>query len=99
MDLEDRAVLQGMRAALIEATALQIEQEKVNQIRNTMVGLGFHIPSVMLAILMLFQLQPTSAFQMPPAMTDLQEQNLKRQIVNTVFDDAVVDSYPGLWTC
>ena len=59
LDWEERAVLQGMPPGLIEAVSLQLEQEKVTQIKNTIVGLGFHIPSVVLAHLMLFQLQPT----------------------------------------
>ena len=82
-DLEDRAVLQGMPLAVIEAIAVQIEQVKVTQIKNTVVGLGFHIPSVLLALLMLFQLQPTRAFQMPQVMKDLQEHRGYRELTRT----------------
>ena len=85
LDPEERAVQLDMPPTLSEAFSLQLEQKKVTQINNTVVGCAFHVPSVMLVLIVLCPLQPT-IFQMPHATTDLQEQNLtQRMVLSNVF--------------
>ena len=64
-----------------------------------MVGNGFHLPSVMLALLLLFQLAPQSqAITLYMGLPDAQEEAVRRRICHTAFDPQVVKAFPGVLT-
>ena len=62
-----------------------------------MVGNGFHLPSVMLALVLLFQLAPpTQASKLYTHLPDAQEAAVRRRIEHTAFDPQVIQAFPGL---
>ena len=82
----------------IPSTALQEvlkdETDKAKRIAklNGAVGNSFHIPSVMLVLVLLFQLSERAmAMPLPPSWTTASETRLRGRIRDTVFDEYYVN--------
>ena len=92
------------RAALmcIPASMLQwLEKDSSSSPRETehkrasLIGNSFHVPSVMLVLVLLFQLLPSTTGIAPPVYAGF-EQCLRRQVRGTVFQPGMLESCPGL---
>ena len=54
---QERALIHGVPPSLVEALGQGRTAELATAEQNNAIGSGFHIPSVMLAIILLFQLR------------------------------------------
>ena len=71
-------------------------QHKV-ALRNSAVGNGFHMPSLMLALLILVQMaNVTDATEPLRSLADAQEEQLRSRIFGTAFDPIRGQSLSGL---
>ena len=94
-DPAERSILHGMPPAIVESIQTPGGSEQATAARNSAVGNGFHVPSVMLALIVLFQMLPQST-AVARSVQEPREQELKEKIRNTAFDDYLVDRFPGL---
>ena len=94
----ERAQIHGLPSCILEHIRHDNEQQQT-ALRNSAVGNGFHIPSIMLALLVLLQPAPVSdTMSLFRALPDASEQAVRRRIHHTAFDPQVVCSFPGLLT-
>ena len=94
-DPSERALLHGMPPAMVEAIHGHGGDEKTTAARNSAIGNGFHVPSLMLALVILFQMLPQGQATIR-ALPDPREKQLVDNVRNTAFDDYLVDRFPGL---
>ena len=91
----ERAQMHGLPPSLIAAIHAPTVQGKV-ALQNSAVGNGFHMPSLMIALLIAFQLIPgLDAAQLHQNPIDQEEQDLKMRVSHTAFDPQVVEAFPG----
>ena len=94
----ERAQLHGLPPSLLEAIDHANQQQRT-ALRNSAVGNGFHIPCVMMAVLIMLQLAPpANATAQLRSLPDAAEQALHQRIRHTAFDPQVLEVYPGLLT-
>ena len=79
----------------MESIHAQGGEEKTIAARNSAIGNGFHIPSVMMALIVLFQLAP-QVKAIARNLRDPQEQAMGHNSRNTALDDYYVEHFPGL---
>ena len=100
-DPEDRARIHGIPVALIQEIARddQVPARKTAR-QNSAIGNGYHIPSLMLALCILFQLAPASqaAEVVLSPWQSVEEERLKGKVTGTVFEPGLVEAFPGLFT-
>ena len=96
LDPSERAVLHGMPPALVEAVATGHEQARAVALRNSAWGNGFHVPSLMVILLLLFQLSAGLRDAHPSHLACKEEGELASRVVGTPFDNRFVNAYPGL---
>ena len=94
LDHSERSILHGMPPAMAESIQTAGSDEKATATRNSAVGNGFHVPSVMLALIVLFQMLPQG--QAIKFLPEPRELELSQRIRDTAFDDYLVDRFPGL---
>ena len=76
-----------------------VNQQKRTALRNSAVGNGFHIPCVMMAVLIMLQMAPPAdATERLRSLPDAAEQALHQRVRHTAFDPQVLEAYPGLLT-
>ena len=80
---------------MVEAIHGHGGDEKTTAARNSAIGNGFHVPSLMLALVILFQMLPQGQASIRE-VPDPRERELVCNIRNTAFDDYLVDRFPGL---
>ena len=68
-------------------------RQEVERKKASLVGNSFHVPSIMLALLLLFQLLPQATGVSPPMYAGL-EQCLREQVRGSAFQPGLVDSCP-----
>ena len=68
--------------------------------RCSLIGNGFHIPSIMIALILLSSLQGFDAVEMPTQhpMSELWETRLRNAVSNTVFQPGYCEAYPRVYT-
>ena len=94
-DPAERAILHGLPPAMVESIQAAGGPEQATAARNSAVGNGFHAPSLMLALILLFQMMP-QAQALPRSLPEPREQGLQERIRNTAFDNYLVDRFPGV---
>ena len=67
------------------------------QVRASLVGNSFHVPSLMVVLMILLQLLPVVS-GIPPPMYSAFETCLRNQVRGSVFQPGMVDACPGLLT-
>ena len=94
----ERAQLHGLPVSLIEhlqGSDNSSLQHKV-ALRNSAVGNGFHMPSLMLALFILLQMANVTEATAPlRGLADAQEEQLQSTIFGTAFDPIRGQSLPG----
>ena len=68
--------------------------------RCSLVGNGFHIPSVMIALILLSSLQVVDSHRPPiqSPLTELWETRLRNAVQGTVFEPGACEHFPGVYT-
>ena len=95
----ERASIHCMPAALLEAVNVTSNPDEKRAFLNTAVGDGFHIPSLMLILIFLFQLSSTPMVAaIPRHLPDIHESALRRRIRGTIFVVTALDNATGLLT-
>ena len=61
--------------------------------QNSAIGNSFHVPSVMLVLLLLFQLSEVSLAKIPPSLANTEELKLRVQITGTIFDSSYLKAF------
>ena len=94
---QERAMIHGFPARVVQG--VPDEGRTYNEIRaiqNTLIGNGFHIPSLMLFFLALFTLVPQSnASPTADWAYNPEERGLRDRVRNTVFQPGLVQNMPG----
>ena len=94
----ERAQIHGLPPGLVQAIQAETSSQKIAR-QNSIVGNGFHLPSVMLVLLILFQLAPAAdTASVYLGLPDAQESALRQRICHTAFDQQVVKAFPGVLT-
>ena len=94
----ERAQLHGLPPSLLQPLQAESGAGRI-ALQNSVVGNGFHMPSVMLALIILFNLAPQAASApLHTGLLDAQEEELRQRISHTAFDPHVVKAFPGLLT-
>ena len=88
----ERAEVMGFPPGLLRPVAGTQDQRV--QIQNSLVGNGFHIPSIMLLLCLLPQL--LQAKFVAPHLDDAQEVALLGRLEGTVWQPGRIDTFPGL---
>ena len=96
LDPEERAMIHGMPPALLEEVIRGQDDGHATAVRNSVIGNGFHVPSLMLALLLLFQLAPNVHAAPQKYLPCVVEKQLQVRIACTEFDHVWVKSYPGI---
>ena len=93
----ERAAIMGVPAAALQAiTPDRPQSDRIAKL-NSVIGNGFHIPSVMLALFILFQLgEGTRVTMVPAPLGDVHLQLLNARVRGTIFDDYLVERSPGI---
>ena len=92
----ERAQMHGLPPSLVQAISAPTAKERTAR-QNSAVGNGFHIPSLMLALLIAFQLiPPLDAINLYQQPMELQERELQARVSHTAFDPQVLNSFPGI---
>ncbi|CAK0807283.1 unnamed protein product, partial [Prorocentrum cordatum] len=86
LDPSERALLHGMPPALVEAVAVGHEQARATAMRNSELGNGVHVPSLMVALVLLFQLAPGLRAASPSHLACAGEVALAHKVIGTPFD-------------
>ena len=91
----ERAKLMGIPTAVLDMIATDNLQHDRTAKLNSAIGNSFHVPSLMLALLLLFQLvDRAKAITVPSSITPAKEKALKNRVMGTVFDDAYMHGSP-----
>ena len=96
----ERAQIMGIPpAALKWAPRTPRSETQAEQVRCSLIGNSFHVPSCMLALIMLFQLCP-QASAIPPAAYVGLEKHIRQNAQDSVWQPGLVDNFPGVlgWT-
>ena len=68
----------------------------VEEIRNSLMGNGFHLPSAMFFFVLLSQCVQPSASVFAWTMRDKEEQHLKTKLQGTVWEPGKLANFPGV---
>ena len=96
----ERASLMGIPAGLVrDIPREQAIEPRKTAIGNCLIGNSFHVPSLMLVLIILFQAQSavTSTPVSFPMRSD-EEHALKVRIAGTIFEPGRLEKVPGLWS-
>ena len=97
--------MHGMPQGILDAMAPGMPRPQRTAVQNCAIGNGFHLPSLMVALLVLFQLGQPSAAQVTPwhhrmatvsSLSDPEEQALAQRFHHSPFNPAVYQEYPHL---
>ncbi|CAE7513615.1 DNMT3B [Symbiodinium sp. CCMP2592] len=93
----EKAAMMCIPSSLLSALAfcLEAKPEVAERRKASAVGNSFHVPSIMLALILLFQLVP-QACAIPTVRYCAMEERLRHQCQGTVWQPGLVDSFPGL---
>ena len=95
---QERATLMGIPSSILQWAVP--EEEDVTwseQVRASLVGNSFHVPSLMVVLMILLQMIPVVS-GIPPPMYSAFETCLRNQVRGSVFQPGMVDACPGLLT-
>ena len=85
----ERAALMGIPWPVIEPVGQTGPAEARAERPNSAIGNSFHVPSLMVALVLLFQMSTAAvAVEVPPELRDVEEVSLGKRIRGTVFDEA-----------
>ena len=84
-----------MPPSILDGLGERLQPEKAEAVRNSAIGNGFHIPSVMMAFVLLFQLAPAAA-TVGYSMTDIDEDMLRQRVSGTPFDTQTLVAHPRI---
>ena len=91
----ERAMVHGLPPDAVSSTTLQgLSEDRRTQIRNSWIGNGFHIPSLVLIIFMLV----SEAASTPASLECVFEKHLQDAVPGSPFDEAVLSAFPGRLT-
>ena len=91
---EERATLHCVPPAVVQAVPKSPAAQRVAK-QNSLIGNGFHLPSVMVFFCLLLQLLPKAAALSKP-IPEMHETWLKDRIAGSIWDQARLRSFPGL---
>ena len=87
----ERATIMGIPTTALQQIAPGLNKAERTAKLNSIIGNGFHLPSMMLALLMLFQLGDRAmAVPAPAPLAAAAERRLRLRVRNTVFDEYYV---------
>ena len=87
--------LRGIPPSLVRGLTAETSQQTI-ALQNSAIGNGFHMPSLMLALVILLQLVTVGEAISPYlGLMDVEEQALRSRISHTAFDPQVVKAFPG----
>ena len=91
-------MLHGIPAALLEAVETSAIADERRAVLNAAIARGCHLPSLMIALLVLSQLSEVSMASEPlyGTLEDRQERALRQSLYNSVFDEYVLDNAIGM---
>ena len=93
----EKAVIMGIPSSALQSLHPDKPPEERRAALNSVIGNGFHIPSVMLMLLILFQLTDKALACSPsPPWSCPSERRLLRLVPGSVFDDAYLRRSPFL---
>ena len=98
LEPEERAILQGIPPAAVQTRELSHNKDS-RQVGNSAIGNGFHLPSIMIVLMLLLQGAATTAGLDPRARGLLyaaDEAKLRERILGTAFDELTLRDYPGI---
>ena len=87
----ERAQMMGVPPSAVAAVSATMPKKR--QLQNSLIGNGFHLPSILILLCLLPQLLEA---KVTPPLTPLGERELHQRIVNTVWEPGRIDSFPGL---
>ena len=91
----ERAMVHGLPPDAVSSTTLHgLSEDRRTQIRNSWIGNGFHIPSLVLIMFMLV----SEVASMPASLECVFEKHLQDAVPGSPFDEAVLRSFPGRLT-
>jgi hypothetical protein len=96
----ERAEVHGFPSSLIETGCdWDMSAEEKEDRRCSLVGNGFHIPSLMLALVLLASLQGTDAQHAPlrAPLPELWETRLRNKVRGTAFEPGACGCFPGVY--
>ena len=96
----ERAQIMGIPPAALKWVPRAPQSEtQAEQVRCSLIGNSFHVPSCMLALIMLFQLCPQVSAIPPAAYVGL-EKHVRQNAQDSVWQPGLVDNFPGVlgWT-
>ena len=88
---DERSQLMGIPPAA--TSAVQGSETRRVQVRNSLLGNGFHLPSIMV---LLCTLPSLCASKCPPSLQPLDEMALKMRLEGTIWESGRIQSFPGL---
>ncbi|CAE7369460.1 DNMT3A, partial [Symbiodinium necroappetens] len=95
---QERATLMGIPSSILQWAAPEEEDVKHRErVRASLIGNSFHVPSLMVVLMILLQMIPVVS-GIPPPMYSAFETCLHTQVKRSVFQPGVVDACPGLLT-
>ena len=93
----ERAAMMCIPSSLLSSLdfCLNAKPQESERRQASAVGNSFHVPSIMVALIVLFQLVPQTC-AIPVAMYGAMEGRLRAQCHDTVWQPGLVDDFPGL---
>ena len=91
----ERAMVHGLPPDAVSSTTLHgLSEDRRTQIRNSWIGNGFHIPSLVLIMFVLV----SEVVSMPASLECVFEKHLQDAVPGSPFDEAVLRSFAGTLT-
>ena len=87
----ERCQLMGIPPSAVESVSGPPDRRRQQQ--NSMIGNGFHLPSIVLLLCLLPQLMDA---KLPPPLFDVEEVGLASRLVGTVWEPGRLQSFPDL---
>ena len=95
---QERATLMGIPSSILQWAAPEEEDiQHRERVRASLIGNSFHVPSLMVVLMILLQMIPVVS-GIPPPMYSAFDTCLRTQVKGSVFQPGVVDTCPGLLT-
>ena len=89
----ERAQIMGVPPSAVAAVSAPMPKKR--QAQNSLLGNGFHLPSLL--VILCFSPQLLDA-KMAPPLTTQGEQDLRQRLVGTVWEPGRIQQFPGLMT-
>ena len=94
----ERAALMGIPWPVVEPVGQAGPAGERAERQNSAIGNSFHVPSLMVALVLLFQLAEGAVATVPPQLADMAEKRLGERIKGTVFDEVYLQVHGGVLT-